>query len=182
MRFQQQGIGLIEVLVSLLILAVAILGFSALQVRSVQTTSETIDRTQTLTIMRSFSEKIRANSSNIPYYQQEFNKISANRVTRPNKNCMTQVCNANELAQADVYGFSQQLNGTGLKMSLLPCPATGGTKGVNSVMYSYCLVASWGDTEPTIGADADPADGRMDCLTANGTYHPKSTCMFMEAN
>lgn len=182
MILQQKGIGLIEVLVSLLILAVSILGFSALQMRSVQATSETIDRTQTLTLMRSFAEKIRANSSNILLYQQEFNKIRNNNFNPPSEKCLNKVCNAREIVNADVYGFSEQLKNTGLKMALEVCPSTGGSKGVNSVMYSYCLVASWGDTEPTIGADADPSDGHMDCITAKGTYHPKSTCMFMETN
>lgn len=42
----QQGIGLIEVLVALLLLAVAVLGFSAMQITAIKATDETILRSQ----------------------------------------------------------------------------------------------------------------------------------------
>lgn len=181
-KHSQKGVGLIEVLVAIMILALSILGFSAVQMRSVQTTTESVDRAQTLVIMRSFAEKIRANSSQMETYASEFHKISSNSITKPTKLCDSQACTPEEIARADVYNFSLQLNGTGLNMDLHACPSSGGTKKEKSVMYSYCLVASWGDTNPTVGADNDPTDGAMDCLTTMGTYHPKATCMFMETN
>lgn len=56
----QQGVGLIEVLVAVLLLSVAILGFSALQVRAVSATDESLVRTKSLTLVRNLAEVMRA--------------------------------------------------------------------------------------------------------------------------
>ena len=179
MLSNQKGIGLLEVLVSLFILALSVLGFSALQMRSIQATTESVDKAQILVIMRSFAEKIRANSSAIDTYVTDFHSVTS--LTQPSNLCISGACSATDLAHADVYRFSQQLKNTGLKMDLVACPSTGGMSSTN-IMYSHCLIAAWGSTKPTIGADSNPTDGSMDCLVDNGTYHPKSTCMFMEVN
>ncbi|WP_435979808.1 type IV pilus modification protein PilV [Psychrobacter sp. DM4] len=56
----QYGVGLIEVLVAVLLLSVAILGFSALQVRAVSATDESLVRTKSLTLVRNLAEVMRA--------------------------------------------------------------------------------------------------------------------------
>ena len=55
----QTGVGLVEVLVAVLLLSVAVLGFSALQVRAVSATDESLVRTKSLTIVRSLAEVMR---------------------------------------------------------------------------------------------------------------------------
>ena len=57
---QQQGVGLIEVLVAVLLLSVAVLGFSALQMRAISTTDESLVRTKSLTVVRNLAEVMRA--------------------------------------------------------------------------------------------------------------------------
>ena len=57
---QQQGIGLVEVLVAVLLLSVAVLGFSALQVQAISATDESLTRTKSLTLVRNLSEVMRA--------------------------------------------------------------------------------------------------------------------------
>ena len=57
---QQHGVGLVEVLVAVLLLSVAVLGFSALQVRAVSATDESLVRTKSLTIVRNLAEVMRA--------------------------------------------------------------------------------------------------------------------------
>lgn len=56
----QHGVGLIEVLVALLLLSIAVLGFSALQVRAISATDESLVRTKSLTIVRNLAEVMRA--------------------------------------------------------------------------------------------------------------------------
>ena len=56
----QRGVGLIEVLVAVLLLSVAVLGFSALQVRAVSATDESLVRTKSLTLVRNLAEIMRA--------------------------------------------------------------------------------------------------------------------------
>ena len=55
----QTGVGLVEVLVAVLLLSVAVLGFSALQVRAVSATDESLVRTKSLTIVRNLAEVMR---------------------------------------------------------------------------------------------------------------------------
>ena len=57
---QQHGVGLVEVLVAVLLLSVAVLGFSALQVRAVSATDESLVRTKSLTLVRNLAEIMRA--------------------------------------------------------------------------------------------------------------------------
>lgn len=56
----QSGVGLIEVLVAVLLLSVAVLGFSALQMRAINATDESLVRTKSLTIVRNLAEVMRA--------------------------------------------------------------------------------------------------------------------------
>lgn len=56
----EQGIGLVEVLVAVLLLSVAVLGFSALQVRAISATDESLVRTKSLTVVRNLAEMMRA--------------------------------------------------------------------------------------------------------------------------
>lgn len=56
----QQGVGLIEVLVAVLLLSIAVLGFSALQVKAINATDESLVRTKSLTVVRNLAEVMRA--------------------------------------------------------------------------------------------------------------------------
>lgn len=56
----QHGVGLIEVLVAVLLLSIAVLGFSALQVRAVSATDESLVRTKSMTLVRNLAEVMRA--------------------------------------------------------------------------------------------------------------------------
>lgn len=56
----QLGVGLIEVLVAVLLLSVAVLGFSALQMRAISATDESLVRTKSLTLVRNLAEVMRA--------------------------------------------------------------------------------------------------------------------------
>ncbi len=56
----QQGVGLVEVLVAILLLSVAVLGFSALQMRAISATDESLVRTKSLTLVRNLAEVMRA--------------------------------------------------------------------------------------------------------------------------
>ncbi len=189
MKTQQLGFGLVEVMVSLLILAVAVLGFTAMQGQAIKATDESLERTQSLVMMRNMGEKIRVNPTAIATYQSAINTAAT---SAPTKNCGlnsgTVDCSAAELATAESYFFTQDMANRGFTVNLHPCPSTGGQADTN-IMYSWCLISAWGDTKPTIGTDSDP-EGKMDCLTSQaeadslitkgGKYHPNATCMFME--
>lgn len=64
----QQGFGLIEILVALLILAIGLLGMASLQTASLQQTTGSQARTQAIFLAEDLVERIRANRPNINDY------------------------------------------------------------------------------------------------------------------
>lgn len=191
---KQTGVGLIEVMVALLLLSVAILGYSALQGRAIKATNESFERSQSLVMMRNIAEKIHANPAAITDYATRLNEPYSSS-SAPSKKCgldgvaVTQLCNPTELAEAESYSLKTELQNYDFQIQMHPCPNTGGSgaNAATNIMYSYCLISAWDDTTPTIGTDEE-----IDCLTervigddnnlevAGGSYHPKSTCMMME--
>lgn len=189
----QMGIGLIEVMVALLLLTVAMLGYTALQGKAIQATNESFERSQSLVMMRNIAEKIHSNPFAIETYENEINNVSSSTV--PSTQCglngveVTKLCTATELAVAESYRIKLDLQSYDFQIQMHPCPNTGGigTDAATNIMYSYCLISSWGETTPTIGTDDD-----VNCLTerviddndvveaAGGNYHVKATCMMME--
>ncbi len=179
----QQGIGMVEVLIALLLLATAMLGFAALQTSSIKATGESIDRVKALSIMEGMAEKIRLNPAAINTYKTEFNSINTraklNAATPPTKQCglngsaTATACTTAELATAEVYLFATQIKNTGLIIDVIDCPrnSTG-----TSLLNSNCIVAAWGSTTPSKGSAAN------NCLKDNGQYHPQASCVFMEIN
>lgn len=194
MTHNQQGVGLIEVMVALLLLSVAVLGYSALQGQAIKATNESFERSQSLVMMRNIAEKIHANPAAITTYATGLNTSYASS-SAPTEKCgldgviVTQLCSPEELAAAESYSLKAELQHYDFQIQMHPCPNTGGTgtDAATNIMYSYCLISAWGETTPTIGTDDE-----TDCLTervigdddsveaAGGSYHPRSTCMMME--
>lgn len=64
----QQGFSFLEVLVAMLILGVAVMGFAGLQVRALQSTGVAHVRSQAMTLASEMTERIRANPSALATY------------------------------------------------------------------------------------------------------------------
>lgn len=189
----QRGVGLVEVMVALLLLTVAILGYSALQGQAIKVTNESLERAQSLVMMRNIAEKIHANPSAIETYAAGLN--ASDTSTASGTQCgldgvaVTALCSPEELAEAESHNLKTELQNYDFQIQMHPCPNTGGTGAdvASNIMYSYCLISAWGATTPTIGTDSD-----IDCLTervidennnvdeVGGSYYPKATCMMME--
>ena len=56
----QKGVGLVEVLVALLLLAVGVLGYTILQLRAVDASGEALMRSQGIMVLRGLSENMRS--------------------------------------------------------------------------------------------------------------------------
>ena len=73
MRYSnQQGVTLVEVLVSMFLLGIAVIGFVALQVRALSVTSESSYRSQAMSIAQDLSERMRANYGKIAKYRTTY--------------------------------------------------------------------------------------------------------------
>ena len=159
----QTGVGLIEVMVAVLLLSVAVLGFSALQLRAISATDESLVRTQTLSIIRGLAENMRANAQEIDTYEATINNTATSYVT------CTDGCTAEQIAINEAKTAYDRLSSHGVTMSMVTCP---GTANFSQVM---CIIAAWGDTLPMMNATNDKA-----CANEDGIYKSGSTCMIVE--
>lgn len=172
----QAGVGLIEVLVSLLILAVAILGFSAVQMNAMRTTDESILRSRAMTVMRSGAEVMRSNHQTISDFKEELNKLNKDKSDKvaisDQENCLKKDanCNPKQLAKYDATVLYNYAIDNEVRINMDNCSTT------SSNQDRQCMIVSWGETAPTFGSDAD-----TDCASSNRLYHPKATCFIMEA-
>lgn len=189
-NYQQQGIGLVEVLVALLLLAVAALGYAALQTRALRSTDEALTRTQALTILNNTAEKIRTNGLQnnytlvvtpasgttpetttsgqiIEYYATQLNQSVGNITSHT---CATATpCTPKDIADNDIIELKTIAGASGIKLGSVTCPSTS-AKGATT-----CLVAAWGNTNPTMGS------GTAHCMQSSGAYNFSAECVYMES-
>jgi len=169
----QRGMGMVEVLVALLLLAVGVLGFSALQSYAVYSTAESLNRTQALTMMRGLAERIRANGTSSNTLDIYKGLMASGKPVPPTERCRSGEgspagCTVEQLAAVDVYDARNAVWESGIQLGMATCP---GTVGVNR---RQCLLAAWDKTRPTIATDPDS------CMTLDGVYRMQSTCIVME--
>jgi len=103
----QQGSSLIEVLISILILAVGILGMGGLQLTSLQSSSDSVLRTQAVYMSYEILDRIRANSTAamtaIKNTSVELGEPSVS------ESCVTGTCTAAELFAFDILEWKCSL-------------------------------------------------------------------------
>lgn len=176
----QKGVGLIEVLVALMLLAIAVLGFSAMQLTALKATDESVMRSRAITMMRGASEMMRANPTGIAKFGEALNSsVSLSSLTvdgiEINKNsCITSgtttsSCTIQQLATRDGLALKQYAADNEIQIKLEGCPAT------SSGTPLSCLIAAWGNTTATIGS------GSTDCINSTGVYNKGATCFVLEA-
>lgn len=169
MKHSQQGVGMIEVIVALVILAIGVLGFSAMQLRAASTTNEAINNVYATSIARDLAERMRVNRKGLERIQADTG-VFANPPDNP-RNCATAQCNSLQMAQYDYAQVRARATTLGMQVAVHACP--------RSTLVRSCVYVSWGDTNPNIGNDNNP-DGGMNCTNNQGVYHPKAQCVFME--
>lgn len=179
-RRKQIGVGLIEVLVALLILAVGVLGFVALQYRAIEAISEGANRVQAINLARDLAEKIRVNREEIAVYrssiQDGYDELSDTPAVDATENtpaqeavindCFVNFCSARKKAEFDSALAVLAARRVGMTVNMFACPDVNNGRS--------CIYVAWGDTSAT------NADGLNNCTTA-GAYRDESTCVVMEA-
>lgn len=165
---EQQGVGMVEVLVSLLLLAIAVLGFVALQVRAASAGGEAFERTQAMAIAQDLAERVRLNPSQVTYYATAGNWTKNGALDA----CEGAVdCSVQQLAQYDI----DQVVDTATNMLPNGQVRMAECQGSAAGNVFHCIYVSWNDTTPTMG------NGGADCVTSVGRYRDDATCIMMEA-
>lgn len=161
-KTKQAGIGVLEVLVALVLLAIGVMGFIGLQYRAIEGLSEADNRIHAMIIARDLAEKMRLNPEQIPRYQQAINRVVS---SLPLPNCFTEFCSVEQKAYFDAAWLKLTAQHRGMTLNMMPCPHMSHTR--------YCAYVAWGETSAT------DADGLNNCTTA-AQYRPESTCLVLE--
>lgn len=172
-RALQRGVGLIEVLVSLLILAVTVMGFAGLQMRAVKAAGVSQYTVQATAIIEDLRERMAVNSINrdpsalddnaVAYYRNPGNWTNAEQPGAPPNNCIAAACDQLQMARQDVQAvmFSAQRLLPNGKVRAEPC---------QNAAAQTCIYVAWGDTEPTAGANGE-------CVDADGRRRMEANCV-----
>lgn len=162
MKKTQQGVGLMEVLVALLILAIAILGFAALQLRAVNASIEAGNNIHATNIARDLTERMRINRSGITRYASFSSHTDVNT---PSKTCDGAACAPIALADYDMNHIRYKATQAGMQVAVLPCQG--------STFRRLCVYVAWAETQPV--------NGTANTACTNGkTYIPNAKCVIME--
>ena len=155
MMKRQTGVGLVEVLVALVLLSIAVLGFVALQIRAINATNEATMNVQATNIARDLAERMRMNRDGLVGYV-------ANTDTT---NCATAFCSPEDMAKYDFRLVSSRATGLGMRMNVLNCQG--------STLVRKCIYVAWEGTTATNGTSSS------DC-TNGAAYVPNAKCIIME--
>lgn len=156
MKNSQKGVGLIEVLVALILLSIAVLGFVALQIRAVTATTEASMNVQATNIARDLAERMRMNREGLLDYKSDESAATK---------CAAEFCTPKEMAQYDYAQVSKHATDLGMNMNVLNCQG--------STLVRKCVYVAWGGTTATNGTAA------TDC-TNGAAYIPNAQCIIME--
>lgn len=166
----QKGFGLIEVLVALLLLSVAVLGFSAMQMRAIKATDETLVRSDAMVVIRNISEDMRLYPS--VCQKHAYASLITASMTPPDAtkfNCATVSAEEKQYFQDSYAQISTLASASGIRLGANWCSEARTTN-----LGKVCLIASWNDTTPEMSASAKA------CAKADGTYNPGASCFIME--
>ncbi len=111
---KQQGFGLLEVLVSMAVLSIGLLGMVGLQLLTLKNAYNSHLRSQATILISSMADKIRANKAGIDNYNN-INIATLVAGSAPVDNCydetdVTKICSVADMAKADAYEWSTEVN------------------------------------------------------------------------
>ena len=157
---KQKGVGLVEVLVALVLLAIGVLGFALLQLRAIDASLEANNQVLALTIAQDLAERMRANPQALRDGQYSIGPLTAPTTTIENV-----AANPKKIAEQDLQGAALQAKRNGMNVSVSTCP-TGNTR--------QCIYVAWNETS------LSGEKGLENCIK-DGVYVQGSHCLFLEA-
>lgn len=169
---RQRGVSLIEVLVTLVVIAVALLGSASLQVLSKRANHEAVQRTNASQLAFDFLERVRSNKSALEAYVPQANLGQGSQGTAAAVDCSADGadCTAAQIAAYDLWQWEQLLDGATvtdannavlgglLNPTVCVTGPAGGFSGVFTVAITWRGVTE--GVDPTINA----------CGAASGLY------------
>jgi len=115
---RQSGFTLIEVLISVLVLALGVIGAAGMQLTALRTTQQSAFQTIALDLASEMAEKMRANTGQMKqlddlntFMNVNYKSGTDGNPSAPDKMCFEEAvnCNAKELAEFDVYEWETRI-------------------------------------------------------------------------
>ncbi|MDT8385075.1 MAG: type IV pilus modification protein PilV [Gammaproteobacteria bacterium] len=130
---RQRGFTLLEVLISLIVLSIGLLGLAGLQMNGLKSNNSSYQRTQASLLANEMIDRIRANRAGLMlgYYSS----ISGTPPTNPN--CLTTGCTVQQIADYDAFLWAGELADR--------LPLGTGTVTGNGVNTIFTITVSWDD-------------------------------------
>ena len=115
-RCKRSGFSLIEVLVSILVLALGVIGAAAMQLTALRTTQQSALQSTALQLASEMADKIRANDSQMAqpdlnnlFLAVDYRAAADAAPDPPAKLCYANACNGEELARFAIYEWEQRI-------------------------------------------------------------------------
>lgn len=150
----QRGITLIEVLITVLVMAIGLLGMASLQLNGLNTNHDAYYRSQATLFVSDLADRMRANLD-----AARSGQYVASDAENPGFDCETSFpadnqCTAEELAQADLFHWYERLrdgaDGLPVAQATVSCPAPCGTGS------PYTITVRWDENRDGATDENDP--------------------------
>ncbi|MDO4699912.1 MAG: type IV pilus modification protein PilV [Moraxella sp.] len=165
--YNQKGVGLLEVMVALMLLGIAVLGFVAMQLRANNVSIEADNNMHAVELARDMHERMRINREGITEFNNAYTGLATGGTF---ENCRLPAgCSPANLAKFDFEQVRQNAERLGMSIAIRQCPTD------NTSEQRHCIYVAWGNTTATIG------DNPTDCTNDRAKYQPNAQCIFMES-
>lgn len=155
-RFHSNGFSMIEVLISVVILLVGLLGLAGLQVRSQQAEMESYQRAQALILLQDMVDRINTNRAVAPCYAITSDTSNGSPYFGASSSawttCTSGTLEQQGLANADMTAWDAALKGAGENSSGSAVGAMNGARGcvTKTGVGTYVVAVSWQGTNDTV--------------------------------
>ena len=155
----QNGVGLMEVIVAMLLLGIAVLGFALLQYKSLSIGEQSLRKIEAINVARNLSERM--------YFNREgaYKNVSSTDTDK----CLNSYCTADEFAEKDIADVTKIAEEKNMSVAILSCPDTKNLRN--------CIYVAWDETK------ASQSDSDDSACTDKSKFKYKSDarCIVVEA-
>lgn len=150
--YRQQGVGMVEILIALLVMSIGVLGYAGLQLRALGSSEEAYVRSQAMAIAQDAVERIAANGTGRTTYANTGSWPANLQTARPANwlQCVTADCDGGQMALWDIAQLAWMAS------DLLPAGRINAAACSGS--SALCVRVAWNGGAP---ADCENAGGAV---------------------
>jgi len=149
---KQSGFTLIEILITLIIMSIGLLGMASLQMNSLRSNQGAYLRSQASMLSYDMADRMRANS--VRAIAGDYNGFDTDGTVPSDPGCIDAAtgCSAAQQSNTDMFEWASRVNGTGAGIALLPAAQGTITRGAGNL---FTILIDWTETGDTTNATAN---------------------------